>query len=44
MGKNQVPRGCKRREKCKCGSFYYPTSENKYSGCTGCFPVIKREQ
>lgn len=43
MGKKStVPRGCKNRKKCKCGFFYYPTAENKYLGCTVCFPIVRK--
>ncbi len=41
MGKNQVPRGCKKKEACVCGALYYPTSENKYLGCITCYPIPK---
>ena len=43
MGKSQAPKWSKLRKKCKCGRFYYPTSENKHSGCTVCYPIITRK-
>lgn len=48
MGKNQVPRGATKKNKCKCGAYFYPTligsSLKVTTECQMCNPKIYKEE
>jgi len=48
MGKNQVPRGTTKKEKCKCGKYYYPkligSSMKTTTECSVCSPDKYKEE
>ena len=45
MGKNQIPRGVRKKSKCpKCGRYYYQLSEKSTKACSVCLPDLYRTQ
>ena len=48
MGKSQVPRGVTKKNKCKCGLYYYPklihSSMNSTKACSICEPELYKDK